>query len=377
MTRKGSIKAGLLAIVLVLAGVAGAVAATTTVVAPTPAVAETINTQGLDLHDGTVQKFGSTYYMYGTQYGCGFRWGDPNGTTWCGFGVSSAPTLKGPWSTPKLLFSRYSINPWTGKNWIESCAEWSRGCFNPRMVQRTWGPKDGVYMLWFNAPADYTRDRSNAYYVMGCNGPMGGCGAAAGAPHGSTRKPPLYICSGNGDFSIVKQDPYNPYILCTMPDQTFNQEKLDYWGTSGTNVGARKLAGLTRVESPGAYRDAATGKWILTYSDPNCGYCAGNGTSYALATSLAGPWAAPVNTGASADVQGRRAISATSCGGQPRTVFTVDGQPYEWVDLWGVWNGDWANQTGAGVLFAPLNYKPRPTPNGGVLAPQFGAWPCA
>ena len=131
------------------------------------------------------------------------------------------------------------------------------------------------------------------------------------------------------------------------------------------------------MESPGAYQDPTTGKWIMTFSDPNCGYCAGTGSSYALADSLAGPWRAAPNTGYSAATAGRRAISATSCGGQPRTVFTVDGRTYQLIDLWGQWNGDSANQARAGLLFAELHYTPQAAPNGGVLPPQFSQWPCA
>lgn len=341
-----------------------------------PGVGNGITLHEMDLHDGTIQKFGNTYYMYGTMYGCGYNWGQHN-TPWCGFGVSTASNLNGPWSAPQQLFSPSDWDSFAGMNWSTECGSTGAGCFNPRMVQRTWGPKDGVYMLWFNAPADFNRNGSNAYYVMGCNGPAGRCGANAGAPYGSTRKPPLYICGGNGDFTIVTNGSANPYIVCTNADQTLSEEQLDYWGTTGLNTGGRVLGNLHSVESPGVYRDPATGTWIMTYSDVNCGYCGGTGTGFATASSPAGPWYVPGDAGAAAPVTGRRDISATSCGGQPRTVFSVDGQAWEWIDTWGIWNGNWTNQTHASVLIVPLTYRPSNHGTGNPMSPQFVQWPCS
>lgn len=335
-----------------------------------------ISVDGVDLHDGTVTKFGNTYYLYGTMYGCGFHWRQTN-TPWCGFGVSTAPSLNGPWTQPVQLFSPSSMNAFAKMSWTKECGATGAGCFNPRMIQRTWGPNDGVYILWFNAPADYSRTGANAYYAMGCNGPAGPCGDAAGPPHGSTTKPAMYKCSGNGDFSIVMNGSNPPTMLCTMANQTFSSEQLNQWGTGGTGVGAMNLAGLTKVESPGAYFDAPSNKWIMTYSDPNCGYCVGTGTGYATASSLNGAWTAPLNVGYSAPATGRRSISASSCGGQARTVFTVDNQPHQLIDMWGQWNGVSSNQAGAGILFVPLYYTPQAAPNGKRLPPQFAQWPCS
>ena len=335
-----------------------------------------VEINGLDLHDGMVARFGNTYYFYGTMYGCGFNWGRPN-TPWCGFGVSTAPALTGPWTAPRPLFPVSATNHFTNTTWAVECGSTGAGCFNPRMTRRTWGPADGVFLLWFNAPADYARNGANAYYSMGCNSPVGPCGASAGPPYGSTRKPPMYICAENGDFTIVQDDPRPPSIACTMANQTLAQETLDVWGTGGANVGSRNLAGLTSVESPGIYFDRGSGKWVMLFSDPNCGYCAGDPVGYATAPSPLGPWSATPNTGIGSPAGGRRAISATSCGGQVRTVSVVDGQAYAGVDLWGVWDGSVTNQTRANTLLLSLNHRPEPAPNGGRLPPQFAQWPCA
>ncbi len=77
---------------------------------------------------------------------------------------------------------------------------------------------------------------------------------------------------------------------------------------------------------------------MLTYSDPNCGYCAGTGTGYATASVVGGAWTR------------RGSLSALSCGGQPRDVDLIDGHVYEQIDQW---YGD-LNETRANTVLAPL-----------------------
>ncbi|MFD0328056.1 hypothetical protein ACFQZC_07030 [Streptacidiphilus monticola] len=341
---------------------------------------------GLDLHDGQIARFGDTYYAYGTEYRCGFRWG-VHGTPFCGFGVSSAPALDGPWSRPRLLFSPRDVDTWRlsasrpgdyGRSWNWVCGADGAGCFNPRMIRRSgWGSDDGVFLLWFNAPGDWNRYRANAYYAMGCNGPAGPCGHAAGPPHGSTTKPSLPHCAANGDFGVSLVPGGRPVLVCTCPgpDQKLAEEELNRWGTGSDGRGATGLAGLTRVEGPGLYPDPATGTWILTYSDPACGYCSGTGTGYATAPGPLGPWTAPVNLAAAAPPPGgRRDLSATSCGGQPRTVSFVDGQAWQGIDLW---TGN-RNEAAAGWRMEPLVYVPtRGTAGDGrPWRPPFLPWTC-
>lgn len=327
---------------------------------------------GVDLHDGMMLKSGSTYYLYGTRYACGFQWAVP-GTQWCGFGVATAPTPAGPWSSITQLFSPNDIAPGYGLTWQKICGGSGWGCFNPRMIQRIgWGPNDGVPILWFNAPDDFNRNGANAYWAMGCNSLTGPCGITAGSPNGSTTKPNMQFCTGNGDFSLVPDSPRPPMMLCTMPDQTLASERLTVWGSSGDGGGRSHLGGLTNTEAPGAFR-AASGTWVMTYNEPNCGYCSGTPTSYATANSADGAWSTPanVNTAWGAQPIGRRGISATSCGGQGRTVITLDGQPYQLIDLWvGA-----ANETQAGIRLEPLVFNQNPSPPGTPWAP-FTPWTC-
>jgi hypothetical protein len=328
-----------------------------------------VEIEGLDLHDGTIIKADGIYHFYGTMYGCGFYW--KQNTPWCGFGVSTAPTLEGPWTKPQILFSPSDISPFAKKTWQELCGSTGSGCFNPRMIQRTWGPRDGVWILWFNAPNDYSRTRANAYYAMGCNSATGPCGKGAGAPYGSTIKPSLWHCTGNGDMSLVQSSPTEaPWLFCTNANQTISQERLNAWGTGGTKGAGNQVAGISTAESPGAYQ-AHDGTWILTYSDTNCGYCSGTGTSYMTAVSLAGPWTSPSNAGWSAPSAGRRSLSGTSCGGQPRTVTVLDGQAYQMVDLW--YGG--GNQANASTMALPLVYRGQ-VPEPGRPWQPFNPWLC-
>jgi hypothetical protein len=329
---------------------------------------------GLDLHDGAVYDFGGTYYAYGTSYSCGYQWYVSN-TPWCGFKVSTAPSLSGPWSTPQLLFDPNSADPWTGQTWQVECGSTGQGCFNPRMIQRTgWGSNDGVMILWFNSPLDWSTNHANAYNAMGCTGPAGPCGP--GAPgHGSYSKPSLNFCTGNGDFGVVTPPSGFPALICTAPgDGSLSMEQLNWWGNGGSTTGENNVAGLSSIEGPGGYYDSASGKYVITYSSPGCGYCAGSATGYATSTSLLGTYTAPSNVAAASPPANARAlISASSCGGQPRTVSVVDGQPWQGIDLWlGT-----RNETNAGVLYEPLQYlNPSNTAGDGTPWQPFTPWTC-
>jgi hypothetical protein len=330
-------------------------------VAP-PSARITVN--DLDMHDGTVVQDGSTYYMYGTQYACGFTWGVAN-TPFCGFAVRSAASLDGPWSAPRLLFSPHDLDNWgpdKGHTWNWVCGSTGAGCFNPRMVHRP----DGAWILWFNAPRDNFAYHANAYYAMGCNGPAGPCGYQAGAPLGSTNKPSLHTCVDAGDFSILTSGPAAA-ILCS--DTGISEEQLDASWVNGTGPGTKAVPGSelglrTRAaavaadlipigEGEGAYQ-RPNGSWEMTYSLPGCGYCSGPPalltaggaqqvqTGYATAPTMTGPW----TLGGT--------LSPDYCTGQPRTVFTADGQPYEWMDRW---TGA-LNETAAAIGWVPVGTTP-------------------
>lgn len=346
------VRAALAALVLTAAALLGASspAATEPETPPAPVLI-----QGLDLHDSTIKKFGGTYYMYGSMYGCGYQWYIAN-TPFCGFGVSMAPTLGGPWSKPKLLFDPNSIDPWTGQSWQVTCGSTGQGCFNVRAFQRTgWGPDDDVTVIWFNSPKHYSDTHANAYNVMGCAGPAGPCGPGV-TPNGSYNKPSLSVCAGNGDFGMIERPGTRPAIVCSMPSAAqLNIEELNYSGSGGTGTGVRKVAGMGGpIEGPGGWWDEAAQRYVLTYSDQGCGYCAGTPTGYATSTSLYAGWTAPGNVGWGAPGWGRRIFSPNSCGGQPRTVTVLDGQPWQVIDLW----MGTRNEAQADTLVTPLTHTP-------------------
>jgi hypothetical protein len=306
-----------------------------------------ITITGVDSHDGMIYQDNGAYFWVGTKYGCGFVWMAP-ATPWCGFGVWTATTAAGPWTYVRDLFdpAGTSAPQYFSETWQQICR--GDGCFNPRMTRRT----DGVWVLWFNAPRDQVAHGGNQFWAMGCNGPAGPCGAAAGAPYGGTFKPPLWICNSGGDFSIL-DDVGVWYLFCGTAQHTISVERLQPWGTTGTGVGASNLAGLSYVEGAGVFRTGA--QYALTYGG-NCPYCSGADTSYAVSTSPLGPYMTPPGAA------GRRVISGGSCGGQPRTVVTLDGVTYEQVDHW----YDGYSQPAAATSLFPL------VQTGALLQPADG-----
>jgi hypothetical protein len=304
--------------------------------APAPA---TITLAGLDLHDGTALTSGTTDYLYGTRYGCGFTWGT-RGTPWCGFGVSTAKAAGGPWATPKLLFSpgaKISAN-WpgdNGKTWAQMCGGDGQGCFNPRMLHTP----NGRWLLWFNAPGDKGR-HANPYWIMTCSGPAGPCGS----PH----KPAIYsACKAGGDFSLALQGGTG-YLVCAGTSRAIHLEPL---ATGMTNGADKDIPVPGAVgEGDGVYH--SSGGYTLVLSTPNCGYCSGTraaaagavavSAGYATAATLAGPWTY------------RGVLPGGTCTGQPRTALALNGTSYVLVDRW---TGSKA-EPGAALALVPTALDP-------------------
>lgn len=355
------------AVAVVVLGAVGPVPVPALAASPPGVVAIT----GVDLHDGMVAEFAGVFYLYGTQYGCGYQW-QVASTHWCGFGVSSAPSPSGPWSPVITIVAPSSVDPWSGRTWDQQCQRTNgAGCFNPRMVQRP----DGAWILWFNAVDDYLMDGANGYNVEGCNSPVGPCGPTAGPPYGSYNKPQAWTCgAADGDESIIT-DGATAYLECTGANRSEYVEQLDQWWANGTGnlAGHGTPALLSNVEGPGMYHDPGSGLWVSTVSSPECGYCAGSATVYMTASSPLGPWSIPANVQVLSDPVGyaRATISGSSCGGQPRTVDILDGQPYQQVDLWLGTRGE-AN---AGTLLVPLNFR-SPANVYGVPWQPFDPWLC-
>ena len=311
-----------------------------------------ISISGLGLHDGQVVQVGRTLYQYGTEYGCGFQWA-LRGTHFCGFGVSKARSLAGPWTAPVLLFSPQATvasNSWAGDNgrtWDAVCAGPSAlGCFNAEMVKTP----TGTWELWFNSIADNLTYHVPAYWVMGCAGPAGPCGAAAGY---WDHKPALTSCNAAGDFSILTQGTQAAILCAPYPHlPTLTEEALTSNWTDGT-AQTSFIGQMPGAEGEGAYQ-LPDGSWEMVYSEPGCGYCTGPPAlktmagpaevqaGYATAPTMMGPWT----------VQGF--LSPSYCTGQPRRPFVVNGVAYEWLDRWiGT-----RNEAAASVTFEPMAATP-------------------
>jgi hypothetical protein len=97
------------------------------------------------------------------------------------------------------------------------------------------------------------------------------------------------------------------------------------------------------TEAPALFK--RNGVYYLTYSDPNCGYCAGTGTSYRTAQSPLGPWS-----------PGRK-FTNDSCGGQPSFVAPI-ASPGGTTFLYGsdLWNNAAKNEALANFFWAPLSF---------------------
>lgn len=300
----------------------------------------------LDAHDGTVTQDPATgdLYLYGTRYGCGFQW--RSASPWCGYGAwKSADGIEGPWEFQRLLFEPTAYNWYRSTTWQAVCGDTGVGCFNPRMVRRG----DGVWILAFNAPSDFSDRGANAYYFMGCAGPAGPCGP--GATNGSLTKPKLWGCTGNGDFSLFDNGAGTAYMVCTMngaKSMTLSIEQLDKWWTNGVQgVNSTLVAGVKEVEGPGVIKVGSA--YFLTFGTPYCGYCA-SGTGMGWANSPLGAYARQPDL-----------ADAAVTGGQPRSVFSVDGQAYLWVDEW---VHRQPNQADANVRLVPLKVTdPKVEPN--------------
>jgi beta-xylosidase len=283
----------------------------------------------IDAHDGEIRDFGGVYYLYGTNYECGFAWRTP-GTPFCGFASYASPDLL-HWSDNGPLFDA------TTPTWQQRCDGSTYGCFRPHVVfNRT----TSQYVLWING-----YDGKIGYHVFQ--------GATPEGPFAEVALPTLAVNGAaptvgvnNGDENLFVDDDGTGYITYTdwRSGGDIVVEELDRDLLSGTGRFTR--LGLSHTEAPSLFRRQDV--YYLVYSDPNCGFCSGTGSSYMTAASPLGPW------------QPGGRISSDSCGGQPTNVATFerDGvRTYLYQsDLWR--NGE-PNQALANYYWGPLSFDSR------------------
>ncbi|MEU4250243.1 family 43 glycosylhydrolase [Amycolatopsis sp. NPDC026612] len=279
----------------------------------------------VDAHDGEIALFGGTYYLYGTSYDCGFAW-QATTSPFCGFKVYTSPDLV-HWTDRGRLFDATGV-------WQKRCNGATYGCFRPHVGYDAHSRK---YVLWVNV-----YDNSVGFRVLTSPNPAG--------PFTEAPVPALAVNNdapaggvNNGDHDLFVDSDGTGYLAYTdwRSNGDIVVERLS--ATYLTGTGQYTRLGQIRTEAPALFERG--GVYYLTYSDPNCGYCPGTGTSYRTAPSPLGPWSAPVK------------ISENSCGGQPAfvsTIPTTSGTTYLYAgDLW---NNAQRNEALANYYWAPLEF---------------------
>jgi len=280
----------------------------------------------IDAHDGEIAYFNGVYYLYGTSYGCGFLW-QTQGSPFCGFKAYSSTDLVN-WTDQGFLFNAQT------QIWQTRCNGSTYGCYRPHVI---YNQTNNQYVLWINA-----YDNQVGYHVFTSTNPVG--------PFTETTVPVLADSTNapvgglnNGDHDLFVDDDGTAYLAYTdwKSGGSILVEQLNSSYTSGTGNYVQVTPGST--EAPSLMK--RNGTYYLLYSDPNCGYCSGTGTSYRTATSPLGPWSAGTN------------ISANSCGGQPSFVSTIKLNS-QVIFLYGsdLWNNGNANEAVANFFWAPLTF---------------------
>ncbi|MFD0793112.1 family 43 glycosylhydrolase [Mucilaginibacter litoreus] len=285
--------------------------------------------EAIDAHDGEIAHFDGAYYLYGTSYDCGFEWGN-QGAPFCGFKVYSSEDLV-TWTDRGFLFDAQTAL------WQDRCDGKTYGCFRPHVV---FNKQNNNYVLWINV-----YDNIIGYRVFTSKSPVG--------PFTEVAEPNLAVNNdkpakglNNGDHDLFIDDDGQGYIAYTdwRTKGTIVIERLstDYLTGTGECV---KMVTPGSTEAPGLFK--RKGRYYLTYSDPNCGYCSGTGTSYRTAPTPLGPWSEGIS------------ISDNSCGGQPSFVSTIKINADE-VFLYGsdLWNNAAKNEALANYYWAPLMFNP-------------------
>ncbi|RYY52799.1 MAG: hypothetical protein EOO09_20275, partial [Chitinophagaceae bacterium] len=281
----------------------------------------------VDAHDGEIAVFNGVYYLYGTSYDCGYEWGNKEGP-FCGFKVYASTDMKN-WEDKGFLFDAKT------EIWQTRCNGKTYGCYRPHVV---FNKKTKQYVLWINV-----YDNVVGYRVFTSPTPAG--------PFIEAAEPTLAVNAdkpaaglNNGDHDTFVDDDGTAYLAYTdwRANGAIIIEQLsdDYLTGTGKHV---KSVTAEKTEAPCLFKRDKM--YYVVYSDPNCGYCPGTGSSYKTAASPLGPWSEPIS------------ISNNSCGGQPSfvSVLKLDS---ETVFLYGsdLWNNAAKNEALANYYWAPLAF---------------------
>jgi hypothetical protein len=285
----------------------------------------------IDAHDGEIAYFDGVFYLYGTSYDCGYEWGNKN-ASFCGFKAYTSKDMVN-WTDKGFLFDAQT------PVWQSRCNGSTYGCYRPHVI---YNQKNNLYVLWINV-----YDNKVGYRVFTSTNPVGPFKEIA-EPTLAINKDASVAGLNNGDHDLFVDDDGTAYLAFTdwRAGGAITIEKLNADYTSGTGACSKVTKG--RTEAPGMMK--RNGKYYVLYSDPNCGYCSGTGTSYRTAPSPLGPWSPDI------DSPGIN-ISSDSCGGQPSFVSTIKLKP-DVIFLYGsdLWNNGAKNEALANFYWAPLSF---------------------
>lgn len=283
--------------------------------------------EAIDAHDGEIAYFDGVYYLYGTSYGCGFEWGN-KGAPFCGFKVYSSTDLA-HWKDEGALFDA------TTAIWQSRCNGSTYGCFRPHVI---YNKATKQYVLWINV-----YDNRVGFRVFTSRSPKGPFTEQA-VPRLAVNADSAIAGLNNGDHDTFIDNDGTGYIAYTdwRSKGTIVIEKLTANYLSGTGEHVKGVTG-GQTEAPSLFYRKGT--YYITYSDPNCGYCSGTGTSYKTAPTPLGPWS-----------EGKK-ISDNSCGGQPSFVSVIHLKD-DVMYLYGsdLWNNAARNEALANYYWAPLEF---------------------
>ena len=278
-------------------------------------------------HDGEIAQFNGVYYLYGTSYDCGYEWGNKD-APFCGFKVYTSKDLNN-WEDKGYLFDAKTAI------WQARCNGKTYGCYRPHVI---FNKKTALYVLWINV-----YDNQVGYRVFTSKSPAG--------PFMEVAEPKLAVNAdmpvaglNNGDHDTFVDVDGRAYLAYTdwRSSGAIIIEELsdDYLTGTGKHV---KSVTSEKTEAPCLFK--RNNLYYVIYSDPNCGYCSGTGTSYKTAPSPLGPWSDPIS------------ISKTSCGGQPAfvSVLKINSQN---IYIYGsdLWNNAAKNEALANYYWAPLSF---------------------
>jgi hypothetical protein len=299
-----------------------------------------VDGHSMDAHDGELQLFGDTYYLYGTSYDCGYGW-FVAGSPFCGFKVYSSPDLV-HFTDRGFLFDARTPD-WQGR-----CNGNTYGCYRPHVV---YNEKTKQYVLWINS-----YDVGIGYHVFQSPTPVG--------PFVEVPIPTLAVNNdvppgvNNGDHDVYVDEDGTAYLIFTdwRSRGDIVVERLNDSYLTGTGMFTR--LGIRNTEAPAMFR--RDGRYYITLSYPNCGYCT-TGTGYMTAPSPLGPW-----TGEEG-IPTPSKISLDSCGGQPAALTVLPGKSGPiYLFQSDLWNNAAANESLANYYWAPLEFG-----DGGIIKP-FG-----